>query len=280
MVGWLTENEASIRLTVFLSVFAIMALWEILLPRRKPGVSKPRRWLGNLAIVVLNSIILRFVFPAAAVGAALFTASQGWGVFNYLDWPFWIEVVAAMLILDLVVYLQHVMIHVVPIFWRLHRMHHSDLDFDVTTGVRFHPVEILLSMCIKFVVIFALGPAVVAVLLFEILLNATSMFNHSNVRLPLSVDRWLRLIVVTPDMHRVHHSAHYNETNSNFGFNFPWWDRWMGTYIDQPTDGHQKMVIGLSEFRNTRECSDLTGMLAIPMKSAGLNVQTAGPDNK
>lgn len=279
METWFTDNEAPLRLAVFFGVFVAMALAEWLLPRRQLRVSKRRRWLGNLAIVVLNTLMLRLIFPVAAVGAAVFAESRGWGIFHYLDWPFWLEVALAMLILDLVVYLQHVMVHAVPMFWRFHRMHHADLDFDVTTGARFHPAEILLSMCIKFVVVFALGPAVVAVLLFEIVLNGSAMFNHSNLRLPLAVDRWLRLLVVTPDMHRVHHSIYRNETNSNFGFNFPWWDRLMGTYIDQPADGHQQMVIGIKEFRNTQQCSDLTGMLKIPLQATNAGVQTAGANS-
>jgi sterol desaturase/sphingolipid hydroxylase (fatty acid hydroxylase superfamily) len=222
------------------------------------------RWTNNLALVVLNSIVLRLAFPAAAVGMALQAQEQGWGLFNVIQTPFWFGVVCSVIVLDFFIWLQHVMVHAIPALWRLHRVHHADLDFDVTTGTRFHTLEILLSMLIKFAVILLLGPPLVAVLIFEVLLNATSMFNHGNVRLPLSLDRVLRLFVVTPDMHRVHHSVEDDETNSNFGFNLPWWDRLFGTYRAQPRAGHTDMTIGIYTFRTIRWCSWLPGMLTIP----------------
>ncbi|MEA3412028.1 MAG: sterol desaturase family protein [Pseudomonadota bacterium] len=264
MNEFLLTYEVPLRLGLFFGVFALMALWEVLAPRRALTVSKAIRWSGNIGIVFLNSVILRLVFPAAAVGMALFASREGWGVFNYIDVPYWIEILFSVVFLDFVIYLQHVMVHAVPTLWRLHRVHHADLDFDVTTGARFHPIEILLSMLIKFTAIAVLGPPVAAVVIFELLLNATAMFNHANVRLPLALDRVLRLFVVTPDMHRVHHSIEEDETNSNFGFNLPWWDRMFGTYRDQPRAGHTDMTIGISTFRDTRWCSRLTGMLAIP----------------
>jgi sterol desaturase/sphingolipid hydroxylase (fatty acid hydroxylase superfamily) len=262
--SFVRANEAPIRLGFFLGIFAIMALWELAAPRRHLTQPKGGRWGNNIGLVVFNTVLLRLVFPAAAVGMALFAREQGWGVLNYFEVPYVLAVVGAVLVLDFFIWLQHVMVHAVPALWRLHRVHHADLDFDVTTGARFHPIEILLSMGIKFAVIAVLGPPVLAVILFEILLNATSMFNHSNVRIPVGIDRVLRLFVVTPDMHRVHHSIEDDETNSNFGFNLPWWDRLFGTYRDQPRGGHEGMTIGIRTFREGKSCSRLTGMLVMP----------------
>lgn len=258
------NNEPAIRLGFFLGIFAAMAAWEVFAPRRPLSQSRTVRWSSNLGLVVLNTVVLRLVFPAAAVGMAVFAAEQGWGVFNYLEVPFWLAVLASVLVLDFMIWLQHVMVHAVPALWRLHRVHHADLDFDVTTGSRFHPLEILLSMGIKFAVIAVLGPPVLAVVLFEVLLNATAMFNHSNVRIPLGVDRVLRWFVVTPDMHRVHHSVEDDETNSNFGFNLPWWDRLFGTYRAQPRAGHEAMSIGIHGYRDLRQVGWLPGMLWLP----------------
>lgn len=263
---FILRHEGLIRVGFFLGIFAVMAWWEIIAPKRTLLVSKLRRWLSNIGIVALNTVLLRLIFPAAAIGATLFAAERGWGVLNYVSFPTIIEVLISIIVLDLAIYLQHVMFHAVPAFWRLHRVHHADLDFDVTTGARFHPIEILLSMCIKFGVIFALGPPMLGVLIFEVLLNATSMFNHSNVRMPETVDAKLRWLVVTPDMHRVHHSVKRHETNSNFGFNLPWWDRLFGTYRAQPEGGHTAMTIGLDTFRETSVCADLPRMLWIPFR--------------
>lgn len=264
MNEFLLQYEVPIRLGFFFGIFALMAIWEWIAPRRALTVSKAIRWTSNIGIVFLNSVVLRLVFPAAAVGMALFASREGWGLLNYLDLPLWQEIVLAVVLLDFVIYLQHVMVHAVPALWRLHRVHHADLDFDVTTGARFHPIEILLSMLIKFSAIAVLGPPVVAVVIFEVLLNATSMFNHANIRLPLGLDRVLRLFVVTPDMHRVHHSVEDDETNSNFGFNLPWWDRMFGTYRAQPRGGHEGMTIGINTYRDTHWCSRLGGMLKLP----------------
>ncbi|MGB5306418.1 MAG: sterol desaturase family protein [Gammaproteobacteria bacterium] len=258
------NNEMPIRLGFFCLIFGIMAAWEIIAPRRRLLTSKGVRWANNIGLVIFNSVVLRLAFPAAATGVALFASEQGWGLFNYIETPYWAAVLVSVVVLDFFIWLQHVMVHAVPLLWRLHRVHHADLDFDVTTGARFHPLEILLSMLIKFAVILLLGPPVLAVVIFEVILNATSMFNHSNVRLPESIDRLLRLIVVTPDMHRVHHSIEDDETNSNFGFNLPWWDRLFGTYCAQPRAGHAAMTIGIRTFRADKWCSWLPGMLAIP----------------
>jgi sterol desaturase/sphingolipid hydroxylase (fatty acid hydroxylase superfamily) len=265
MINALLASEPQLRIIVFLGVLVAMALWELVAPQRRREIPRVIRWTNNLGLVVIDTIVLRLSFPILAVGLAVIAKDRGWGMFNVIGVPEWGAVVTSIVILDLVIYLQHVMFHAVPALWRLHRLHHADLEFDVTTGLRFHPVEILLSMGIKLAVIMALGPPAVAVLIFEVLLNATAMFNHSNVRLPTLVDRILRLIVVTPDMHRVHHSILPEETNSNFGFNLPWWDRLLGTYKAQPKAGHEEMTIGIEQFRSTRDLW-LDRMLVQPVK--------------
>jgi sterol desaturase/sphingolipid hydroxylase (fatty acid hydroxylase superfamily) len=244
------SDEAAIRLGFFLGVLALMGAWERLAPRRTLSTSRSRRWRANLGIVLLDTAAVRLLLPVTAVGMALLAQQRSWGLLNQFDLPPWLVLLIGLLVLDCVIYFQHVMFHAVPALWRLHRMHHSDLDFDVTTGVRFHPIEILLSMGIKLSAIVVLGPSPLAVLVFEIALNASSLFNHGNVRLPPTPDRLLRLVVVTPEMHRVHHSSLPRETNSNFGFCFPWWDRLFGTYRAQPKLGHLGMTIGLDQFRD------------------------------
>ena len=259
-------NEKAIRMGAFFGILGVMAIWEILAPRRTLTVSKAVRWVSNLGIVFFNTFLVWLIFPVVAVGMAVFAGNQGWGIFNYFDLPFWLTVIISIVFLDFIIYLQHVMVHAVPALWRLHRVHHADLDFDVTTGGRFHPLEIMLSILIKFAAIMVLGPPVLAVVIFEVILNGTAMFNHSNVRLPLSLDRVLRWFVVTPDMHRVHHSVEDDEANSNFGFNLPWWDRLFGTYRDQPRAGHQGMTIGIHKYRETKQVAWLPGMLLLPFK--------------
>tara|TARA_Y100000746_G_scaffold228696_1_gene237153 strand:- start:431 stop:1282 length:852 start_codon:yes stop_codon:yes gene_type:complete len=258
--------EAAIRMSFFLGVFALMAFWEVLSPRRRPVLSKMLRWGNNLGLVIFNSILLRFIFPAAAVGVAALASEQGWGLLNYYSLPLWLSLAISLLVMDFVIYLQHILMHAVPILWRLHRVHHADLDYDVTTGARFHPIEIILSMLIKFVTIVALGPTIVAVVIFEIVLNAMAMFNHANVRLPLRMDHVLRQLIVTPDMHRVHHSVDYDEANSNFGFNLAFWDRWFGTYRDQPRAGHEQMIIGIQNYRTPGEVTWIHGILWLPFR--------------
>jgi sterol desaturase/sphingolipid hydroxylase (fatty acid hydroxylase superfamily) len=257
--------EPYIRLGAFGGIFVIMALWELVGERRKQVIGRGIRWSGNLGIVVVDTILVRLVFPVTAVALASLAAARGFGLFNMIGLPFWVGVIASIILLDLAIYLQHVLFHAVPALWRLHRMHHADLEFDVTTGLRFHPIEILLSMLIKFTVVVALGAPAVAVLIFEVLLNGTSMFNHGNVRVHPSIDRILRWIVVTPDMHRVHHSIVARETNSNFGFNLPWWDRLFGTYRAQPAAGHEAMTLGIEQFRDRRELG-LDRMLLQPLR--------------
>ena len=265
MVEAILENELVVRLGFFLAVFSIIALWELPMPRRKCEVSRWGRWPSNLGIVAFDAVLVRVFIPATTVTMALIAEEAGWGLFNQLVLPGWAAVLFSVIALDLVIYLQHVMFHAVPILWRFHRVHHADLDFDVTTGVRFHPIEILLSMGIKLAAVAVLGVPGIAVLIFEVLLNATSMFNHGNVRLPSNLDRVLRWIVVTPDMHRVHHSIIPREANSNFGFNLPWWDRLLGTYRAQPADGHEGMVIGIGQFRTRRDLR-LDWMLSQPFR--------------
>jgi sterol desaturase/sphingolipid hydroxylase (fatty acid hydroxylase superfamily) len=243
------SSEIAIRVSFFFLIFAIIAIWELLAPRRELTTSKTSRWISNLAITFLNPATVRLVFPILAVSMALKAQQNGWGLLNHYNLPFWLTVLVAVALLDFVIYLQHVMFHAVPVLWRLHMVHHADLDYDVTTGLRFHPIEMILSMGIKLAAVALLGPPATAVVIFEVLLNGTAMFNHGNIRLPLKIDRVLRLIVVTPDMHRVHHSVHPREANTNFGFNLPWWDRLFGTYRDQPTEGHEGMSIGLRQFR-------------------------------
>jgi sterol desaturase/sphingolipid hydroxylase (fatty acid hydroxylase superfamily) len=258
------QREAMVRLVFFTFVFVSMLAWELLAPRRNLSVSKPLRWLNNLGLFALNSVVLRLLFPAAAVGIALAVAEMGWGLFNLLTLPFWLEVIAAVLLLDLAIYLQHILMHRVSLLWRLHRVHHADLDIDLTTGSRFHTIEIIVSMLIKGMVILLLGPALIAVLVFEVLLNGMAIFNHANVSLPSAVERVVRYLLVTPDMHRVHHSTVKRETNSNYGFNLSVWDRIFSTYIDQPEKGHDKMTIGIAEFRDAKQVDQLPGMLALP----------------
>jgi sterol desaturase/sphingolipid hydroxylase (fatty acid hydroxylase superfamily) len=264
MDDYLLSHESVLRLAAFFGIFAVMAIWEILAPRRVLTQGKLMRWGNNLALVALNTLLLRALFPTASLGMAELAAAHHWGLLPLTGWPALPAVIVSIVLLDAAIYLQHVMFHAVPLFWRLHRVHHADLDIDVTTGARFHPIEIILSMLIKFAAIILLGPPVIAVLLFEVLLNASSMFNHSNVQLPPWLDRVLRLLLVTPDMHRVHHSHLEHETNSNFGFNLSCWDRLFGTYRAQPEEGHTAMQIGIDTWRDPAHCTRLDGLLRLP----------------
>jgi len=259
----LLTHEPFIRFGFFFGILILMAVWEGLAPRRQLQTSKLIRWFSNLGIVFIGALALRLLPSFSAIAAAILAEKGGWGILNNVPLIYWPKVAIGVAVLDLAIYLQHVMFHGLPILWRLHMMHHSDLDFDVTTGVRFHPIEILLSMGIKMIVVFFVGVSALGVLIFEVLLNATSLFNHGNVRLVASLDRVLRFFVVTPEMHRVHHSVIIRETNSNFGFNLPWWDRLFGTYKAQPTAGHEGMTIGLSQFRDPKRLT-LPWLLILP----------------
>lgn len=267
MTDTLLANEPLIRIGFFLAVLALMALWEVSAARRPQQISRLTRWPNNLLIVALDTLAVRLLFPVAAAGTAFMASENGWGLLNLVSLPGWLAVIVSVLVLDAAIYFQHRLFHAVPWLWRLHRMHHADLEFDVTTGLRFHPIEIILSMAIKLTVVLALGAPALAVVIFEVLLNATSMFNHGNVRLPLWFDRYLRLFVVTPDMHRVHHSIIVRETDSNFGFNLPWWDRLFGTYRAQPEKGHLGMTIGIEDFRTAHDLR-LDRMLIQPFRPA------------
>jgi sterol desaturase/sphingolipid hydroxylase (fatty acid hydroxylase superfamily) len=257
--------EIAARLGIFATVFALLALWEVLAPRRALAVGRLKRWPSNFGVLAVDALLVRLLIPTAAVGAALAAAGSGWGLFNWLQFRLSVGAILGFLLLDLTIWAQHWLFHHVPLLWRLHRMHHADLDIDVTTGVRFHPFEILISLAIKIVVIVAFGIPPVGVFVFEVVLNATSMFNHSNARMPSWLDRALRLIVVTPDMHRVHHSIVRKETDSNFGFNLPWWDWLFRTYRREPQAGQDGITIGIPQFRNPGE-QRLDRMLTQPFR--------------
>lgn len=263
---WLLAHEVSVRLAFFFSVFFMIACWEMVAPRRLRRYSRLFRWSNNLALVALNSFLLRLLFPVAAVGVALWAESNGYGLFNLLALPLWINVVLSVVLLDMLIYFQHVLFHRVPILWALHKVHHVDPDYDVTTGARFHPVEIILSMFIKMLAITLLGPAAIAVIIFEVLLNGSAMFNHGNIRLPSSIDKVVRLFFVTPDMHRVHHSQIRQETDSNYGFSLSCWDRLFSTYIERPSKGQEEMDIGVEGYENPDVICRLGGMLRLPFK--------------
>ena len=263
MNEYILIHEPAMRFSFFIGIFAVMGFWEWIAPRRSYHTSKKSRWFVNLGIVMIDSLTLRLIFPVTAVYIASLNESRSGGLMIQSGLPHWLVILIGVILLDFIIYLQHAMFHAFPTFWRLHMMHHTDLDFDTTTGVRFHPLEVLLSMGIKIAAVFVLGIAPLTVVLFEILLNATSLFNHGNVRLPEPIDRALRLFVVTPEMHRVHHSVIIRETNSNFGFNLPWWDRLFGTYRSGPSAGHEGMTIGLSHFRNAGELT-LPRLLILP----------------
>jgi sterol desaturase/sphingolipid hydroxylase (fatty acid hydroxylase superfamily) len=261
------QKEQTIRLAFFIGSLLIVAIWELIAPRRQLTVSKPRRWFTYLSLVVVDTLAVRMLLPVLPVGLALMIQERGWGILNIMILPDWLKISLAVLALDLVIYLQHALFHYLPTLWRLHRMHHVDIDIDVTTGNRFHPIEIVISIGIKLAAVALLGPPAIAVIIFEVVLNASAQFNHGNIRIPEPFDRFLRLFVVTPDMHRVHHSVIPRETNSNFGFNVPWWDRLFGTYRAQPEQGHLGMTIGLKEYRDPTQLS-LVRLLLLPFMKA------------
>jgi sterol desaturase/sphingolipid hydroxylase (fatty acid hydroxylase superfamily) len=263
MTELLLNNEPAIRIGFFITVFALMAIWEIITPRRELTTPKAGRWINNFGIIILNTAIVRILWPTAAVGVAIYAQGGGWGLLNVVSIPEWVVVMGSVVAMDLAIYLQHALFHAVPGLWRLHRVHHADLDYDVTTGARFHPIEIVLSMVLKLGVVVSMGAPPLGVLIFEIVLNATALFNHSNILFPLPLDKTVRLLLVTPDMHRVHHSVEDHEANSNFGFNLSIWDRIFGTYLDQPEKGHLGMEIGIRGFRDPAKHT-LPWMLALP----------------
>ena len=269
-------SEGTIRLTVFASVFAIMALAEAAFPRKARTQARPHRWFTNWALVIVDTFALRIFVPILAVGMAIYADSKGWGLFALTHLPAWLEITLAVILLDMAVYAQHVASHKIPMLWRFHKVHHADRDIDVTTGARFHPIEILLSMAYKLLCVILIGPAAIAVFLFEVILNASAMFNHSNVRLPLGLDRHMRKLIVTPDMHRVHHSVIQRETDSNYGFFLSIWDRLFRTYIAQPSEGHDGMTIGLEDYQ-TEAPSTLLWSLLLPFKEPPQTVKKNPP---
>ncbi len=264
--SWVMAHEPLIRMGFFLGVFAVVALGEVAAPRRALKLPRTLRWTSNLGLVLLNTVLVRLLFPTAAVGMAALSADKDWGLLHNFAVPFWLAVPLAVVAMDFVIWLQHVMVHAVPALWRLHRVHHADIDYDLTTGTRFHPLEIVLSMGIKFATITLLGAPVLAVVVFEVLLSACATFNHGNIRLPAALDRALRWFLVTPDMHRVHHSVEDDESNSNFGFNLSWWDRLFGTYRAQARAGQVGMTIGIHGHTDPHEVARLPGMLILPFR--------------
>ncbi len=257
----------AIRFTIFLGVFALMLLLESLIQRHPTVDSKPRRFAINLGLTGIDIITVKIFFGTAAVGAAAFASERSWGVLNYLEWPLWLEMTLAVILLDFSIYVQHVVVHMIPFFWRFHKVHHTDLDLDVSSGLRFHPIEILGSMLFKISIIFALGPTPLTVMVFEAILNGMAQFTHSNIKLPERVDSLMRRLFVTPDMHRIHHSEEIDETNSNYGFNFSIWDRALGTYIHEARKPQPEIVLGIKEYKDPKEVS-LLNLLIIPFKKS------------
>ena len=268
---WAIANEQVIRVALFFGVFALVALWEVARPRRALSLPRRQRWSVNLGLVLLNTLLVRWVFPTAAVGIAALGLERNWGVLNYFEVPFWVAVPLTVIAMDFVIWLQHVMVHAVPTLWRLHRVHHADLDYDLSTGVRFHPLEIVLSMSIKFATIALMGAPILAVIIFETLLSACALFNHGNIRLPDPLDRLLRWVLVTPDMHRVHHSIEEDESNTNFGFNLTWWDKLFGTYREQARAGQLGLVFGIRAITDPRDVATFKGVLTMPFKNRTSN---------
>jgi len=260
------QYESYIRLSSFIGLYALLTIWEISSPKRKLEHARRLRWVSNFGLIIISSILVRFIFPTAAVGIALLVEKNQWGLLYYFDLSVAMHFMIAFVLMDLSLYFQHVMFHALPLFWRFHRVHHTDLDFDITTGLRFHPFEMVISILIKFMTITALGVPVLAVVIFEIILNAASMFSHSNIKIARSIERVTRWFIVTPDMHRIHHSVSENETNSNFGFFISVWDRLFGTYTKEPKKGHTGMQIGLHNFREPK-WQDLRWLIYLPFVS-------------
>ena len=266
MTDLIITHEPYLRFGVFVSVLFLMIIAETVLPKKARTLPRAHRWLTNFLFVAVDTIFVRLLFPIVAVGVAIIATEENWGLFNLTALPIWIEVFLAIIVLDMMIYWQHVASHHIPVLWRMHKVHHADRDIDVTTGSRFHPIEIGLSMGYKMLLVVLLGPPVLAVILFEIILNGCAMFNHSNIKLPVKADRVLRWFIVTPDMHRIHHSTKMTETNSNFGFSLSLWDRLFGSYIQEPEKGHDGMKIGLSEYQDKAPAS-LIWSLVLPFKS-------------
>lgn len=262
-MSFLEQYEAIVRLGVFAGIFLLMAALEIAIPRKERVLPKGMRWFTNISLVIVNTLALRLVMPILAVGMADYAAARGWGLLAFVDFPMWMEIIIAFVILDMLIYVQHVAFHKVPILWRFHKVHHADRDLDVTSGARFHPIEAVLSMAYKLLCVALVGPAAIAVFLFEVILNASSMFHHANIRIPENIDKLVRWGIVTPDMHRVHHSVRVSETNSNYSFFLTLWDRLFRTYVAEPKDGHREMTLGLDEYQ-TEQPANLGWAMVVP----------------
>jgi sterol desaturase/sphingolipid hydroxylase (fatty acid hydroxylase superfamily) len=269
MNSLIADTESSVRLAIFLCVFLVLAVAELRYPRRALAYSKLQRWLSNIGISVLNTYLVRILLPVAGVSAALLAQEQQWGILNQIQLVPWLGILIFVAVFDLTIYWQHRLFHVVPLLWRFHRMHHTDMDYDLTTGNRFHPISILISSAIKLSLVLLMGPSPISVLIAEVLLNVTSMFNHSNLKLPLKMDSLLRKLIVTPDMHRIHHSTDELEHNHNFGFNFSWWDRLFNSYLDQASEAQEKLDIGIAGMQD-KESLGIFAMLLQPFKSPSI----------
>jgi sterol desaturase/sphingolipid hydroxylase (fatty acid hydroxylase superfamily) len=267
MESYLLEHEAALRVSAFLLVLAAMAAWERAAPARQAGEPWWRRWRTNLGLAAANTLVLRVVLPTTAIGVAGIAQANGWGLLNHYGIGGWVALAVAVVALDFVIYLQHVLFHAVPALARLHQVHHADPDFDASTGIRFHPIEIVLSMLIKYAAIAVIGAAPLAVLGFELLLNLTSLFNHGNVRIPGTIDAVVRTFLVTPDMHRVHHSVVAAERNSNYGFCLSVWDRLFGSYVPEPAGGQAALRIGFPGFTDPTVSTTFLGVLGIPFRA-------------
>lgn len=256
-------SASAFRLISFLAALSGFAFWEWISPRRKLSQPKTNRWTINISMHLINTTFVYFFMGAIVYSTALLAKEEGWGLMNWLHFPQPLSLLLTVLILDFVIYLQHRFFHLIPHFWRFHRIHHTDLDFDVSTGIRFHPIEIMVSLIIKMIAIVLIGADPWGTVVFEIVLNASSLFNHANIFIPLPIDKKLRWVLVTPDVHRIHHSIFSNETNSNFGFSVTWWDRLCRTYRDQPKRPHTEMEIGLPSHRKAEKLK-LVDLLILP----------------
>lgn len=275
----MTDQE--VRTYAFISIISLVIFWEFIAHKRPLTQSKIKRWLNNFGLIIVDTVVVKLLLPAGAFGVALWAESKGLGLLNNINISPIMATVATVIILDMIIYWQHRLFHVVPLFWRLHQVHHADKDIDVSTGLRFHPIEILISMLIKFAAVIALGAPAAAVVLFEVILNGMAMFNHGNIRLPKALDSLIRLLLVTPDMHRVHHSVFKHETNSNYGFNLSLWDKIFGSYHAQPDLGHDNMTIGLEQYQGNTPTSSLLWMLKLPFtQSGGIYSQKDNPTTK
>ena len=275
----MTDQE--LRTYAFISIIAVVMVWEMIAPKRPLTQSKVKRWLNNFTLIGLDTILVKLLLPAGAFGVALWAKDKGYGLLNHVEVSPVIATVVTVVALDMIIYWQHRLFHVVPVLWRLHQVHHADRDIDVSTGLRFHPIEILLSMLIKFAAVIALGAPAAAVVLFEVILNGMAMFNHGNIKLPKALDSVIRTLFVTPDMHRVHHSVFKHETNSNYGFNLSIWDKIFGSYHAQPDLGHDKMIIGLEQYQGNTPTASIFWMLKLPFtQSGGMYAQKDKPTTK